>query len=371
MQFLQVLETIRWITGQRGSDHFPRKAGAVEAIGLLGTGQGVLFVYNPTLARQILRSPQFGQHNFLASAMALAGAQQTGWIRRFCAESPLMLEGPLHEQRRGELASVFERCSGTLAELGPDGLASTLKSDLGRPGASSLRVAEGLTTALINHCLSAVSQRRVALTTDELMAVDFFNPFPKPSTLRRCNKAIATCMAALDWERLCADERTAAAALMVMGAAPLVAAVTASLNALLESLSATPGNIDQAVAACSRMTFQRIVPTNFVMRRCLTTTTLAGHSLVEGDRLYVFLGAATGCPFSKISSLPFGAGRHSCSGLALALQMLAMAQRALAAEAQRIATAPVLLHRSAVAQGGASAFLAYADRQSVHQQAIH
>jgi hypothetical protein len=99
-----------------------------------------------------------------------------------------------------------------------------------------------------------------------------------------------------------------------------------------------------------------IVPTNFVMRACVGPDTLGGEAVEPGDVVYLFLGSATGCPFSRLTSLPFGAGSHYCSGAALTQVMLKSVRSVLGrmrADCGRISSTPEV-------EGKAGAFLVFA-----------
>jgi len=64
MQYLLILNCIRWITGQRQAGSFPDKGCSVESFGPTGTGKGVLFVYEPRVGKAVLESADFEQYNW-------------------------------------------------------------------------------------------------------------------------------------------------------------------------------------------------------------------------------------------------------------------------------------------------------------------
>ena len=361
MQYLRILNALRTITGQRSAHHFPNQYSDLEIFDSPGSESRVLFIYNTSLGRQVLDSREFGQYDFTQRALALAGEERTNWIRRFCFESPVMLDGTAHQVRRRELSNVLKRCTDALNTVKIADLASDLLVAARHKSATSLRVSQEIVTQLLSICLGAITGRDANLPTEELMAVDFFNPFPKPSSLYRCDHAISACMHALQWQSLNEAERTAVSVMIVMGVSPLVATATASLNALLEVLAIPGSTHDEAVTASRKVDFHATVPTNFVMRRCLTTTVVNGHELREGDLAYVFLGPVSGCPFSALTTLPFGSGRHVCSGRQLSLIMLASVHDALELAVSSLAELPLVNRRTPVEAGRASAFLRYAD----------
>jgi cytochrome P450 len=113
---------------------------------------------------------------------------------------------------------------------------------------------------------------------------------------------------------------------------------------------------DEAAERTSGLDAYAIVPTNFVMRACVGADTLGGEAVEPGDVVYLFLGSASGCPFSRLTSLPFGAGSHYCSGAALTRVMMKSVRSVLGrmrADCSRVSPTPEV-------EGKASAFLVFA-----------
>jgi cytochrome P450 len=92
------------------------------------------------------------------------------------------------------------------------------------------------------------------------------------------------------------------------------------------------------------------------MRECVAADMIGAEAVRPGDVVYLFLGSATGCPFSRLTSVPFGAGRHYCSGAALTQVMTAAVQNGL----RRIRADGSKINPSEIAQGKAAAFLRFA-----------
>jgi len=105
----------------------------------------------------------------------------------------------------------------------------------------------------------------------------------------------------------------------MMGTAPTVAAVNRAANRWHRHVTtgAPEPDVDFSLA-----------PTSFVMRRCTQDAGVDGHEFRRGDVVYLFLGEASGCPLHRLNSLPFGAGRHTCSGQPLSRRMLELAHAA-------------------------------------------
>ena len=168
-------------------------------------------------------------------------------------------------------------------------------------------------------------------------------------------------MEAMEWGKLSSAKYMAVSTMVVMGFSPLLATITSSLNQLLETLSSSDASVESAIQACQRIDYNITVPTNFVMRECIDPVTIDGIELAPGDLVYVFLGTASGCPFSRLTAIPFGAGRHFCSGTKLSQMMLKLAQGAMADSAQSLRKLPVLPRPTPIETGRATAFLSFRD----------
>jgi hypothetical protein len=140
-----------------------------------------------------------------------------------------------------------------------------------------------------------------------------------------------------------------------MGVSPLQAILTSLINSYVVALRAGSAGSD-AVKVATGWDSYAIVPTNFVMRECVAADMIGAEAVRPGDVVYLFLGSATGCPFSRLTSVPFGAGRHYCSGAALTQVMTAAVQNGL----RRIRADGSKINPSEIAQGKAAAFLRFA-----------
>lgn len=326
MRYLRILDTLRSITGNRSATQFPARNTAYELIDAEPHGPDaarVIFLYDIELCRVVLESDCFEQFDFLARAMATIDPECSAAIRAICRSTPLLLDGPLHRQRRQGTAQVLARCSEHLSSQGRQRVTAALETVLASaPPLESSRIAEALVATLFNGCFSLIAGREIALPPEWLFEVDFFNPFPSPSTLMRCNELIDQACRAIGWEDLDEAEQATVSALLVMGVSPIHAMVTASINAMIETLraGATP-QVD--------LDPHQVVPTNFVMRRCMASFQVGELAFAPGDIIYVFLGSVSGCPFGRLTALPFGAGRHYCSGARLSHQMLDLVNGAL------------------------------------------
>jgi len=355
MHFLRLLDAIRSVTGSRRRDRFPAIAPSVIVFRPDSGGAATFMVHDVRQAKAVLQSPRYRQCNFLEQVLSIAKPDRTEWIRRFCEIGLIMVDGPEHQRRRGLMQRALERCADGVRAIEARDVDFAIEEGSAPPPGTAAAIAARLVVLLFSRSIAALSGRPVELSCRDLFAIDFFNPFPTLSSLGRCDESIGRCCRAIGVESLDESDEAAVLSLLLMGVSPLHALLTAVLNAYAaarrDGLSA-----DDAVRCTEGVDSHSIVPTNFVMRTCVAADSIGPDRVKPGDVVYLFLGSATGCPFSKGTSLPFGAGRHYCSGAALTQVMTAVVRdglRRLGADCGRITP-------SAEVRGKAAAFLAFA-----------
>lgn len=355
MDYLRILDQLRAITGNRADDRFPAAHSTLGVLRKSPDSPATFLVFDAQVAKRILESPAYRQLPFLERILSISKPERTYWISRFCEVGLIMIDGPEHERRRTHMAAVLERCVDRLKQLPAERTARVIEEASHGSGASADGIARALVCLLFSESIAASTGHDVDLPQDHVFQIDFFNPFPTLSSLARCNASIDACCQAVGVEHLDADDQSVVLALLIMGVSPLHALITASLNQCLRAReSGRP--LDEALALAAKVDSYTIVPTNFVMRECSQPDSIAEEHIAIGDIVYLFLGSATGCPFSRQSAVPFGGGAHYCSGAKLTSLMMWAVRAGLAA------ADPAALDAVAVArpeEGKASAFLMY------------
>lgn len=355
MDFLRVLDAVRAITSRRGEDHFMDQPAPLLILRSDQTGHKIVMVHDALLGKAVLESPAYRQYNFVTKILGIAKPERTAWIRRFCDVGLIMIDGDEHQRRRVDMDAVLDRCVDRLIGLPPAKMAAVLETAIGEsPRPSARDVSRALVRLLFSECITAITGKDTQLPEAALFSIDFFNPFPTLSTLYRADAAISTCCEAIDLEQLGEAEQAAILSLMLMGVSPIDAMLTAMMNAAITAVRAGQ-DAQEALRQVRGVDAYSIVATNFVMRECVAETTVAGEKIAPGDILYLFLGSASGCPFSRLNAIPFGAGQHFCSGAKLTSTMLGIVRAAL----QRSIAMVGRIEPSDVEQGKASAFLTY------------
>jgi hypothetical protein len=303
----------------------------------------------------VLQSPRYRQFHFLGQILTIAKPERTTWIRRFCEIGLIMVDGPEHQRRRLLMQHSLDRCTAGVKAISSDEMIAAIEAGIASEPCTSAAIASRLVILLFSRAITELVGKPVELPARDLFAVDFFNPFPTLSSLTRCNESIGNCCDAIGLEALDQPTQAAVLSLLLMGVSPLHAILTAMLNAYAVGLQAGLAGGDAAQAAVG-WDSHAIVPTNFVMRVCVETDALGPEVVQPGDVVYLFLGSATGCPFSRRTSVPFGAGRHYCSGAALTQVMTAAVRDGLG----RFHANGCRITPSEEVQGKAAAFLVFA-----------
>lgn len=353
MKYLQLLDTIRAITGRRRFDRFPQVEPSVITF-RSETQPATFLVHDAQQAKAVLQSPRYEQFNFLSQVLTIAKPDRTEWIRRFCEIGLIMVDGPEHQRRRLLMQQALDRCAVGVKQISEDELHAAVEDGLGADQCTADGIASRLVLLLFSRSIAALSGSAVELDPVDLFSIDFFNPFPTLSSLSRCNDSIGKCCRAIGFESLDESGQAAVLSLLLMGVGPLHAIITALLNDYIggrrEGLAA-----EAAVKRTLQVDSYAIVPTNFVMRVCVAADTLGMEVVRPGDIVYLFLGAATGCPFTRLTSLPFGAGQHYCSGAALTQVMINAVRSVLG----RVEADWREIRPSTEVQGKAAAFLSF------------
>jgi cytochrome P450 len=326
MEYLEILQAIRSVTADRAATSFP--ALPTPTLRCDGSGHSVVIVVDAALSRAVLESPRYEAWNFLDRILTVVRPEKTRWIRRFCELSPIMVDGPEHVRRRALADTLIDGCMSAVKDLPPAAIGTLVEDGLARPGASAALIASDVVAMLLGISCSTCLGRTVSLPRDELLAIEFFNPFPTLSALARCDDAIAACCQAIGLESEDEAVATAVLSLLTMGVRPLHAVTTQLIDAWLAGAAA--GDPPEAIREqLAMIDAYAVVPVNFVMRRCIEADTVAAEEVSPGDVVYCFLGSATGCPFTRQSAVPFGAGAHVCSGMQLSIVMFHQVRRAL------------------------------------------
>jgi hypothetical protein len=355
MDFLRVLDAVRSVTGTRSADRFTNHPKNVLILRSDQHGHKIVMVHDAMLAKSVLESPSYQQYNFVARILSVAKPERTRWIRRFCDTGLIMIDGDDHRRRRMQMDDLLDRCIHRLLGLPPETTAAVLEAAIRKGSRTSTSgVSRALVRFLFSECVSEITGKDTHLPEEAMFTIDFFNPFPTLSLLYRCDDAISRCCETIDFEELGEPEQAAILSLMLMGVSPIYAVLTAMMNAIVTAVRSGQDPHD-ALRNARGVDSYAIVPVNFVMRECVTATAIAGEQVEPGDILYLFLGSATGCPFSRLTSIPFGGGQHYCSGAKLTSAMLGVARTALQGAIALVGG----LDPADVEQGKSSAFLNY------------
>lgn len=351
MRILSILHALQSVVGHRTEDTFPDHPLPLEFIGEGNNGPRAAFVHRTRLARILLEHPAFEQMRFLDDYLAVCDPQQTGWIRYFMDHNPEFLNGEVHRNQSRLLRPELARCVRAMEGVPVAEVAALVTQVLASEQPTTFEMARKVTAHLFRRCLREVSGTDVDAEEDALFGVDIFVPFPRPAHLQACNYRVDTYITAVRRIREPSPgELIVLLTLLIMGTAPTVASVNSAANRWQRHLTS-------GVAAGSpapEVDFS-LAPTSFVMRRCVENTTVEGHAFKPDDLLYLFLGEASGCPLHRLNSLPFGAGRHTCSGQPLSRRMLELAHAAFRdarGDWSRV-------HASGVVPGRSSAFLKF------------
>lgn len=351
MRILKILHALQSVVGHRTEDAFPDRPAPVEFLEGGGDQPRAAFVHRIAIVRKVLEHAAFEQMRFLDDYLVACDPQQIGWIRYFMDHNPEFLNGEVHRTQSRLLRSELARCVLRLESEPVAEVARLVDEVLSSEHPSTFGVARRIISHLFGCCLREISGTEVVVDEEVLFEVDIFVPFPRPAHLHACNRRVDSYLTAVRQIREPNQaELIALLTLLMMGTAPTVAAVNGAANRWLRSVTSgtSPGSHPPEVDFS-------LAPTSFVMRRCTEGTMVDSHQFKRGDVVYLFLGEASGCPLHRLNSLPFGAGRHTCSGQPLSRRMLELSLAAFRETRGDWSRA----HASGVVPGRSSAFLRF------------
>ena len=324
MRILKILHALQSVVGFRTEDTFPDRPVSLEFMQSEDGGPRAAFVHRIAIARKVLEHGAFEQMRFLDKCLALGDPLRTGWIRYFTDHNPEFLNGEVHRNQSRLLRPELARCVRRMNAVPVSEVTMLVDEVLASERPSTFQVARKVTAHLFRCCLQEISGTEVGVDEEVLFGVDIFLPFPRPAHLYACNQRVDSYLAAVRQIREPNPaELLVLLTLLMMGTAPTVAAVNWAANRWLRHV--TPGTAPGS--APPEVDFS-LAPTSFVMRHCTEDTMVDSHPFKRGDLVYLFLGEASGCPLHRLNSLPFGAGRHTCSGQPLSRRMLELAHAA-------------------------------------------
>lgn len=321
MRFLKILQALQSVVGRRTEDAFPERTLPVEILEPEGDSPRAVFVQRIGIARKLLENPAFEQMRFLEDYLPLCDPEQTGWIRYFMDHNPEFLNGEAHRRQSQVLRQELTRCVRRMDSVTVEEVAALVDIELASESPSTEAIARRVAHHLFGCCLRELSGTHVAVDPETLLAVDIFVSFPRAEHLHSCHRHVDAYLAAVRRIREPSpSELIALLTLFMMGVIPTTTAINWSANRWVRYATADPsaGQAEPAVDFS-------VTPTNLVMRHCVSDTVVDGHAFRRGDVVYLFLGEVSGCPLHRLTSLPFGAGRHACSGQSLSRRMMELA----------------------------------------------
>lgn len=356
MSFLSVQKILKLVTTQRLESSFFPTLNDFEVVDV-STDKRVIFIFNYSLAKALLRSKHAGTYDFLSTPLNLYGRDNFPILKMLSSLFPIFLDGQNHSVVREQYNQALAKVQGASLEHFSKELKAIIRQKFKADCININSVASDVSKAAMESILRLIPSEEIKLSYDfDYENMDFFNTLPTKSVLAKTESELQNFCSNMQLK----TDTTGILALSIvtMGYLPLKAMVAAYLNKFISNPE-----------ALSNFEFQNVVPTNFVMREALKDFSInyrafnkkiSSLDLFANDVTYIFLGEGSGCPFSYLNSLPFGAGRHTCPGKGVSQRFLKIISNEFTSYAslnpglsdKQIIPASILRHRS-------SAFLSY------------
>lgn len=312
MKDMGIVRACRRIFGDRTLFHH---RGGANSLRFEDGPTAYVIVTDPSLSLALLKDTRFAAINTfdVAYAQLIESGHDLNAIRAFFRQSPLMLEGKSHKDARARLGKALAKMLSALPgqETAIDAIIAERQNDIRDPYSFAQTFVQASFARLI-HATTGIGPETIdaALAARRNVFDYYLNPGGHIATSRS--------LAMLDGDRDRAPEDDAelsllaAKSLIVNGVDPLTAIVCAHLHAASPSGWCKQGAM-------------RYPAVSSVTRQATETTTMQGTTFRAGDICILSLLPPSGDAAAEPH--PFGAGRHVCSGKALSLALLDLAER--------------------------------------------
>lgn len=350
MQYLKSLNKILKITGNRDENSFPINDLSYEQIKFEDFHQR--YIYDIEISKKILSSQN---HISLKFYEKILTDTRYGALKKVSNRLLLFQEDKHHDSLKRQLFQELKILEKHI-KSNYDFKSSFDKALLNNPK-STFEFCEIYINQLFNKILNFYLQTKIDIK--EISKIDFFNSFPKHSTLNNLNIYCEEILGILNSNNsLTGVKKQLILVLFLMGWDPLIASTIALINNLKKNLEETNFNYSLALERTQKINFSNILPVNFTMRKCISSEEIIDITFNKGDISYLFLGTSK-CPFSKATSIPFGFGKHKCPGEKLSLSIFNLTMKSLQNLSNENISKISKLKVSNVKKKGVSAFLKY------------
>lgn len=299
MKQLDVINALARIFSERSVE---RHAGQRGVLRYDVDGAPVAIVLDVSLSRAILVSPAFDVFAFFGDGFERFGDDGSlARVQRFFDVSPVCLRGEAHRTAKQALSALQTEQCGYLAARAPAlrALFAGRRARYASPLAYANAFVEVCLAMLISDLMSV--PLRTAMRAMRRRRNLFHYHFHRLRH-RAAERALAVLDGAGEAEPA---RRVFAESMLLMGSAPLIAALCAGLLGAGRGAGARP---------------EHCTPVSLVPRVCLEATDVLGVPFAKGEVCHLAMLPAT--DEQPGDRLPFGAGPHTCVGKRLSQQIL-------------------------------------------------
>lgn len=310
LDFLAIQDKIRTFSKQRTATH---SACFSEDFYLYTASKrdqpSVYLSFKKDISRALLESPFTSAYNF---ASYFTRKNPDSLLSFFSKHSPaFIIPRREHEQSRKKM---LRSLNSLIDNIGPSTYADILCGALEQTG-NNVYLASSISAFQILNCWfkALFSRTMSAECLEKLETINFFFAFPSPSKLQKCENNLNFIIKDLSGnETLDEDNLLIALTFLLMGFKPIKAMLNHFTSSALQASAHGSTLIPETI------NYSDILPTNFVIRQADKSFPLGDQAIQQGTIFILYLADAQArCPFSSLTAIPFGAGRHKCAGLAL------------------------------------------------------
>lgn len=311
--YFEAIDRIRQITGNRTSNSFLTQLNGFDVFRNKNNNHSIFLVYDFESNKQILKSKSFEPYNFIDGALKF-NKLDFPLQKKFINNTPLFIENiKSHFQKTSKLRVIYQRFSKRIEDIQMIDLFQVIDNIFLADEITTKFLSKSLVIYFVQEIFEELTGKKLQLNPEYIEELSFISTTPTPRLLKNTESNLNRINSLYNTDSLSDYEYTALNSFLIMGFYPIVSSITVLLNNYIQLLDQKHSK-DRINTFLKDFSFSNVTPINFLVRIAKKDITIEDINFSEGNIVYVFLGKLSKCPFNKNSSMPFGIGKHQCTG---------------------------------------------------------
>ncbi len=326
--YFKSLDRLREVVGNRTSISFDNELSGYESFGKFGEEECVYLIYDYETNKKIIKSDDFMPYDFITPAFK-SSKREVYYSNKFAQNTPLFMKlGDKHSKISLSLKKSYKKCTNKIKSLDTKLISEFLLKIISNKKVSSNYIAKLLSGYFTEFALEEITGCKKPIKIEYLNHISFLSVIPTPLFIRKAENCLAAVNSLHETKTFSIEKFTAFNTLLVMGLFPTQSTLTALLNHYFTFISVKNNN-EKLKSSIMDFKFSNVTPLNFTVRIVEKNVKIDDIPFTKNNIVYSFLGEFSKCPFSNLTSMPFGIGKHKCPGQPVAQAILDKTKEAL------------------------------------------